>query len=469
MTIPLTVTFTLASWIAKGLTDGTFVRVGGVIIDATSKHIVTWLREPNNSPIPGLSSSPNNLLNLVFSGANLVASGANAAATRQGLADVSGRFGGVEQTSLGNIAVSGVNLIGTVANAAISGKGFADVNGRLDGIENQLGEIGQNLQLTQGILQVTTAASILNLGVSVIGFAVIAQRLNELEKRLKQVEKLLNKVNRKIDLSFYANFRAAIELAVNAFTMTKPENRRSSALQAINRFLEAEHIYTEFADIEIEQKSQIADEYLLTLSLAYLAEARCYLELEEHDTARRRFEEGAKVIRSRIHKYVEILLTSNPAAYLHPQLKDQIDLRRLTRIYQWIDPALDENAVFELQRKNLFKIAKDPDKWLESIPTAIVDRGEIEWSIFGANPTPFTGRFEKEAYKRLPQAFEVMESMIETNRRFEAYQTEVQAISQLGISFHDWLKLTPSTEIKPDGAELMYIIPSKPLELQPSI
>ena len=79
-------------------------------------------------------------------------------------------------------------------------------------------------------MQVTTAASVLTLGVSVIGFAVIAQRLNELEHRLKQAEKLLNKVNRKIDLSFYANFRAAIELANNAFTMTKIENRRSSAL-----------------------------------------------------------------------------------------------------------------------------------------------------------------------------------------------------------------------------------------------
>ncbi|AFY33921.1 hypothetical protein [Calothrix sp. PCC 7507] len=463
MTIPLTVTFTLASWILKGLQDGTFERVGGVIREVGSKHIVTWLRDtPSNSLVSASSSSSNNLLNLVFSGANLVASGANTASTRQGLADVSGRLGGIEQSSLGNIAVSGVNLIGTVANAAISGKGFADVNGRLGGIENQLEEIGENLQLTQGILQLTTATSILNLGVSVMGFAVISQRLNELEQRLKQAEELLNKVNRKIDLSFYANFRAAIELAINAFTMNKVENRRSSALQAINRFLEAEHIYTEFADIEIEQKSQIADEYLLTLSLAYLAEARCYLELEEHDTALRRFQEGAKVIRSRIQKYVDLLLTSNPAAYLQPEFTGIIDLRRLTRIYQWIDPAIDENAVFELQRKNLFKIAKEPQKWLDSIPAAILTRVEVQGGWFG----PSQDDLKLEADKRLPQVFEVMESMIETNRRFESYQTEIQAISKLGISFHEWLKLSPSTEIKPDDSELIYIIPSQPLNLQ---
>ncbi|MBN3938883.1 hypothetical protein [Nostoc sp. NMS9] len=381
MTLPVTVTFMLADWIIKGIADGTLERVGGVIREVGSKHIVTWLRE---------QGSPTG---------------------------------------------------------------------------NQLGEIGRSMLLTQGILQVTSAVSILNMGVSVIGFAVIAQRLKELEQRLQQAQKLLNHINRKIDLSFYANFRAAIELATNAFTMTKTENRRSSALQAINRFLEAEHIYTEFADIEIEQKSQIADEYLLTLSLAYLAEARCYLELEEHETALRRFQEGSIVIRSRIQKYVKLLLTFNPAVYLQPQFRGQIDLRRLTRIYQWLDPTLNENAVFDMQRMNLFMLAKDPNnaKWVESIPAAIWD-SKVDWvgKAILDDPKP-------QIYARLPKTLAVVESMIETNLRFAAYQTELQAISQLGISFYDWLKLTPPTEIKPEGAKLMYIIPSKPLELQPSM
>ncbi|BCL37249.1 hypothetical protein [Nostoc sp. MS1] len=460
MSLPVTVTFMLADWIVKGLANGSLERVGGVIREVVSKQVVTWLRDiPNNSPIQNNSS--NNLLNLMFSGVNLVASGANAAVTGKGLANVNERLGGLEQTNLGNLAVSGGNLVATVANAALTGKGLADVNGRLGGIENQLQELGQNLQLTQGILHVTTATSIFNLGVSVMGFALIAQRLKELEQRLQEAQELLIKINRKIDLSFYANFRAAIELAINAFTMTKPENRRSSALQAINRFLEAEHIYTEFTDIEIEQQSQIADEYLLTLSLAYLAETRCYLELEEHETALRRFQEGSRVIRSRIQKYVDILLTSNPAAYLQPHLKGQTDLKRLTRIYQWIDTNLDENDVFEMHRENLFRIAQDHNKWIESLPQAILSRVEVQGGWLGPN----SNDLKREADKRLPQMLEVMESMIETNCRFESYQTEIQAISQLGISFHEWLKLSPSSETKPEGAELMFIIPSTPLQI----
>ena len=398
MSLPIQVTFALPSLVAEGLQDGTFERVGGVIRDVTSKKIVTWLRD-SNSVAPSVIS--------------------------------------------------------------VASEGFSDVNKRLDGVENQIDSLGQTLQGSQSILQVSTAASILNLGVSVMGFAVIAQRLNEIENQLKQAQELLNKINRKIDMSFYANFRAGIELAINGFTMTKIENRRSSALQAINRFLEAEHIYKDYTVNELSQKSQIIDKYLLTLSLAYIAEARCYLELEEHETAIRRFQEGTKVISLLVNQYIEIMLTSNPAVYLHPEFQGQIDLKRLAKIYQWINSDLDENAVFENQRKNLFKIAKDHTQWIDSLPPAILDRIEVQGGWFGPNHD----ELKQAAFQRLPQVFKVMESMIETNNRFESYQTEIQAISQLGISFHEWLQLKPSTEPKLEGAELMFIIPSQPLEL----
>ena len=398
MNLPIQVTFALPSLVVKGLQDGTLERVGGVIRDVTSKKIVTWLRD-SNSVDPSVIS--------------------------------------------------------------VASEGFSDVNKRLDGVENQIDSLGQTLQGSQSILQVSTAASILNLGVSVMGFAVIAQRLNEIENQLKQAQELLNKINRKIDMSFYVNFRAGIELAINAFTMNKIENRRSSALQAINRFLEAEHIYKDYTVNELSQKSQIIDKYILTLYLAYIAEARCYLELEEHETAIRRFQEGTKVIRLLVNNYIEIMLTSNPAVYLHPEFQGQIDLKRLAKIYQWISSDLDENAVFENQRKNIFKIAKDHTQWIDSLPPAILNRIEVQGGWFGPNH----GELKQAAFQRLPQVFKVMESMIETNNRFESYQTEIQAISQLGISFHEWLQLKPSTEPKPEGAELMFIIPSQPLEL----
>jgi hypothetical protein len=408
----VTTTFTLPGWIAQGLATGAYERVGGVVREAGTKQVVAWLRETSTSNLPGLPGL------LGFSGLPLPSDPVTGA----------------------------LKLIMSGINTGVLLKGFSDVKLQLSVIEKQI-------EVVQQGLQVTSAISALNLGVSAMGFAVINQRLNELEKRLVKTEELLNKIDKKIDLSYYANLKAALGLATNAFTMNKRENRDNMATQAINRFLEAQHIYTDYADKELKQGSQLADDYLLTLSLAYVTEIRCHLELNEINSALCRLQEADRVIGSLTKKYVELLLTSNPAAYLQPQFKGQIDLRRLTLIYQWIDSTLDENAVFEMHRENLVKLVQDPGKWIESLPAAIWD-AQVDWvgKAFWDDPKP-------DIYGRLPRVVAAMESMIETHRRLESYQLELQAIAQLGISFHDWLQLTPS-EPKPEEANLMYVIPS---------
>lgn len=381
---PVTVTFELANWVADGIANGNYERIGGVIRNVSNGHIVTFLRESFNANT-GIS---------------------------QGLADT--------------------------AQALLN--------------PNTLGGIGQILQAT------TAATSVLNLGVSVMGFSLILHRLAKLEKNLNQTQEILSKINRKIDISFYANFRAALDLAVNAFTMNQAESKKSMALLAINRFLEAEHIYTDITDLEIAKGSQVADEYLMTLYLAYVAEARCYLELGELPTGIARFQDGVDKLGKRVKNYVNVLLTTNPAHYLHPEFKGKIDLKRLTKIYQWIDPKLDENAVFEMQRANLFEATENNKTWVKSLPTAIYD-SQLESFRFRDLKDPTA-----KIYPRLIPTINLIESLIETHRRFESFKWEIQAINKLGISFTDWMQLTPTQGSSPEGS-LMYIIPAKPLAL----
>jgi tetratricopeptide (TPR) repeat protein len=398
--LPLTLTLDIPAKILMGLADGSFVRNGGVIQD-TSGRVVMWLRELGGT---GLVPSPSSLL----------------------LPSID------PVTGVMNLAMQGVN-------AGISMRGFAAVT--------------QQLNQVQGMLSVTTAASMLSLGVSAIGFVVISKRLKELEIRLAKAQASLEKIDKKIDLSFYANFRAALDLAMNAFTMSKGDNRRNSALNAINRFLEAEHIYADLADKELTVNSQIGDEYLLTLCLAYIAEARCYLELEEFDTAIRRFQE----------EYVDLMLTDNPLMYLHPKLKGKTDLSRLTRIYQWKDSTLTESSVFDLMRDNMVPQNDDLwsshiDEWIESLPVSIIESENIKKGFWGIKTE---GR--EEIIQKLPESLAEMESMVETSRRFTAYELEIKAISKLGISFHEWLQLCPPES--QDGRSLMYIVPQEPLAL----
>lgn len=405
---PLTLTFDIPAHIIEGLTNGSLVRNGGVIQNL-SGQVVMWLKELNDAGAVSEASS------MILHNVNPL-------------------------TGVLTLAMQGANL-------GVTKQGFAAVT-------HQLNEM-------QGMISLTTASSILNLGVSAIGFAVIMKRIKELEKRLENAQKYLEKIDKKIDLSFYANFRAALDLALNAFTMSKGDNRRSSALNAINRFLEAEHIYTELTDKELSARSQIGDEYLLTLCLAYIAEARCYLELEEFDTAIRRFQEGKHQINTRIEKYIDLLLTSNPLVYLHPQLKEYTDLSRLTRIYQWKDPNHTENSVFEIMRDKM--IDNDLswniqlDRWIEKLPSSIIEQSEVKKWLWGVSDE---GR--KEIIKKLPNAVDEMESMIETSRRFGSYEFEVKAISQLEVSFYEWLQLKPS-EPNENGSNLVFIVPQEPL------
>lgn len=311
-------------------------------------------------------------------------------------------------------------------------------------------------------LKIATTASVLNLGLSSMGFGLVIKRLRDLEKRLEATQELLSKLNRKADLTFYANFRAALDLALNAFTMTNSDNRRDMAIQAINRFLEAQHVYTGLLNSELEQGSQIADEYLLTLGLAYVAEARCYLELDEFDSAMRRFNAGQAVLRHRTQKYVKLLLTSNPSVYLHPRFQEQIDLTRLTQVYKWIDPSMDENSVFNLLRQDIFQWRSNRDKWVESLAPAILIKEEVKGGLFGPNNSDLGN----EVFKRLPSIFEVIESTIETCQRFATYQTEINAITQLGMSFSDWEELKPSESATSNSSgNVMFILPDDSVEV----
>lgn len=307
-----------------------------------------------------------------------------------------------------------------------------------------LREAAPNLTQASTILsQFGSGASILNLGVSVIGFALVINRLEEIEQRLKLVEKDLKQLNRKFDISVYANFRAALDLARDAFTMTKPENRVNMANLAINRFLEAQHTYVSYLETALEDDIQIADKYLSSLFLTYVAKARCYLELEEIDTASRCLQESAEALYISLKKYV---YTIRP--YLENEEQD-----KLCKSY----PELFSRVIVTEPPGGRFPGGLFPSALFNVLEVAALMLVDESLGVNSKN----------EEKPKFPNALKKIEAMIETHRRFEAYQAEIQAIAQLKISFHEWLKLSPS-DAKPDSAELMYIIPSKPLELQPS-
>ena len=395
----------MPKYVANGIATGEFFRNGGVIQDQSGR-VVTWLKDAAMTS----SISPSVMTGVDPTGAlRLLVQATDSAVTQQ----------------------------------------------RLGAISRQVGQL-QNMVMFQ------SAASFLTLGVTAIGFAVIYKKLQKLEGRLQEVQKKLEEIDEKIDLAFYANFRAALGLARNAFEMSNAENRRGSAMQAIDRFLEAEHVYADLADKELERHSQIGDEYLLTLCLAYIAETQCYLELGEYGIARSRFEEAKHQIKSRMEKYVDILLTPNPLMYLHPKLSGKVDLSRLTRIYQWKDSRKTENLVFEELRESFGNMIEDIDHiqdWAKQLPSSIMEQQDIKRGFFGLKKEGRAAIFEQ-----LPRAVEEMEEMIETTRRFESYEYEIKLLEKTKVPYSKWHNATPAVA-PPESSSLIFVTPPSPLYL----
>jgi len=330
-------------------------------------------------------------------------------------------------------------------------------------------------QLGSCVSFLNLGVSILNLGVSVIGFTLVLKRLNEIEQFLKQelskIQQGVDTLHWKFDISVYANFNAALDLAKDATTMLQSENRRSMAILAINRFLEAQHTFDEYVKIAIGENIGLADKYILSLLLAYLTRARCYLELEEINSAISCLRDGTEVLSLYIKKYVEIVVL-NPYILLKSVDFDKYNENGET--------ALDEfNAISNIlglnKRNELDMKLKRIYTWLEEEFSITVNHKKYfserfgyliaQLGILGSIPIFGMGIAQKEfrksliEFKLLSLELNKVEQIIETYNRFSSYLLEIQLIQQKGVSFQEWLQLSQCMEIKQEGAKIMFIIP----------
>lgn len=271
------------------------------------------------------------------------------------------------------------------------------------------------------------------------------------------MQEQLDEIGQKVDLGFYATFKAALDMAQRAFAMDDAQNRKAMALQAIQSFAESEHVYGAYLDQALKNQDRAVNEYLTILALLCLTETRCYLELGEYTTALTRLREGSARLQGLMQLYVEMLLTSNPAAYLTPFLQEEISLARLTQVYQWLEPGIEEAEVFEKLRQPLFDWHKDASmlngfRWLQELPPAILAKAEFEKKGYFKRSEQV-----EQALTRLPEALATIESTIETHNRLRSYQAEIWAMKELNLSFQEWLSLSPQEEA-PENAQMMCIM-----------
>ncbi|MDM3862324.1 MAG: hypothetical protein PT118_21435 [Aphanizomenon gracile PMC644.10] len=372
-----------------------------------------------------------------------------------------------------------------------------EVSPNISGIGNLLTSASPVL----GILNLSV--SVINLGVSVIGFTLISNKVKKVEESCKdelnkleeKIQSNINHLHRKFDISVYANFRSALDLANKSQTMVNPENRRNMSTLAINRFLDAQYIYSNYVEDSLQENIiTLTDKYITLLALTYIASARCCLELGEINDAVISLQEGSKLIRNYVEQYIKILLISEPIGtkilegnILHGdnfiilnkgdysyEIESLVNLSKIAKICKWLDPQLnnildDKSLLLEAEERNLVKIIQNkilPERLVDAaIPIAVASAIPIFGGFIANKIAEETGdkivqdiRENSINSQILLIKMEKIEQIIETYHRFESYLLELQFIQKQGINFKDWLELVPNTEIQKATSENIPII-----------
>jgi hypothetical protein len=306
-----------------------------------------------------------------------------------------------------------------------------------------------------GLPQLTGVFSVLNLSITAIGFTLVMKRLNAVERHLSSISKALEGIGRKLDLGFCANFRAALELGRTAFAMTGEGNRQVAATQAINRFLESEHHYLGLIDFEFDEGAWAVSPLISSYFLASVIAARCYLELDELETARRHLYESTNAIASRVRRFHDAVIGVNPAIFLHPALTAEIPLERLANLVRLNSPGVTAPQVFETLRKQLWETASQPaEPWLKKLPAVLWNHERDGKAKFGpVRMSRSNDDMLGHLVPRLAETFTQVEHSHEGTGCMRGFETELAFLTANSINYGDWER-----QVAPTACDSIYLI-----------
>jgi hypothetical protein len=354
----------------------------------------------------------------------------------------------------------------------------------------------RTLEALLPMTRLAAAASVVNLGISAVGFAVVVQRLSAIEKQLKVISQQLKRLDWKADLGFYANVYAALDLAKNAYAMKRGDNRDKGLMQAIDRLFEAEQHFTPLLARDLEEGARRSLAFLNTILLTHSSIARCYAEVEELEIARKHLRDHVAELKPLVQGYRDAVIGRSLPLYLHPDLKDTVSLVRIAWLLGQEIEGITPAEAFEEMRKDLWDTAgEDPRAWVKRMPDwmtdlepaddarqkliRLFDRSETEGRRSDTRIPEVIEDIGGDAKKRIidllhggyaeweiaktrmPEVLEHAEEAYEGLNRLRGFGLELDYLAEHGMSFADWQAVAPPAGDK----EAIYAIvpPDSPL------
>ncbi len=294
-----------------------------------------------------------------------------------------------------------------------------------------------------------------------IGFGLVLNRLSNISSDLKVLSGSIARLEENDTFSALATLEAALKTAQSALRSKNKMDRDAHAVQAISQLHEAISLYRNYTKRALEQGSAQLDGYLSILFLTYVALAQCYLERDNVGEALQHLREGQKVLNELVEQYVNILLTTNPAVYIQPELKGKISLSRITSVFKWLKRSstetVNENTVFDELRSSFALPGQvgANKSWGKGLRPAIWD----DSLSIPKNPTDALGLINHAVYPHLPKALTRIEAMIETNQRFDGYIAELEPLERDKVDYDSWRQISQTPPDTEEVLTISYLIP----------
>lgn len=292
----LSVVFQIPDAVKVGLETGALERIGGVVRDRATKHIVVWLRD-----------------------------------------------GGVQQA--GSLFPNPIHAILHLAQAGVT---------VWDGNRTRQA-IGVVSQQVSNLTQLTATGQMVNLAMSTMTFGRILQSVKSLNDQIKTLEKTIKQeFNRDRANRFYV----ALEAARDVFALPNAQQSEATARSAIDGLLEARQNILEDFNAAISkpiegERLKIAESLLLQAIHAQISRVRCYWAMGHRDWAVQRLNEEMPLFRKHIEQLILAYLQDAPVRYFERGI-DAADLEHFFVVQQWL-----RNETGPLTATTMFAIIND--------------------------------------------------------------------------------------------------------------
>lgn len=311
---------------------------------------------------------------------------------------------------------------------------------------SEVSKVLTNPQLVGGANSLAKAAPMLatvNLGVTVIGFAIVLNQLNHISDQIRFIEAKVDRIGEKLDDQIIANLKAGINACQDAVELKDPALRIQMAGQALTTLHAARQYFNQQVVRSVNKLEATTSEYVALAFVALAAEVQTYLQLDEGGKAARTLKQGMKELRPSLTKLMNAVLNCT-CHFLRPEFSGQIDLDLMLWLHNGLlrmkcdsgnlPGELSASELFELMRPSLTKVFSSKESWHGEIPQVIVDTSDVpDWWIGPLNQGIDKTARLKDVKDELSDGLNKIVALVEGHDRLLAQVFQLEEMEKIGL------------------------------------